>query len=147
MSHQWKLTINPPIFKSLYIFFPQIIGCIFFLFFNSTPKNKGVFLLSKNRNILHGRGSTGKVIKMSTESSNYESVEEKVWNFIFDSAEPKWQPVSSWKNNEPGMLAHHFRSSMFLWLDRSSVRPIHAPPAEVLLFLENSESYSIMAPL
>lgn len=103
------------------------------------------FSAVKNRNTVCGRASTGKVIKMSTESSNYGSLEEKVWNFIFDSAEPKWQPVSSWKNNEPGMLAHHFRSSVSLWLDRSRVRPVHTPIAGVLLFLENLESYSIMA--
>lgn len=43
------------------------------------------------------------------------------------------------------MLAHHFKSGISLWLDRSRVRPIHAARAGVLLFLENSESCSIMA--
>lgn len=38
-----------------------------------------------------------------------EKKKEEVWNFIFDSAQPKWQPVSGWKNNEPGKLAHHFK--------------------------------------
>lgn len=48
-----------------------------FLFFKSTQKNKDVFLLSKTRTLCAAKASTGKVIKMSTESSNYESLEEK----------------------------------------------------------------------
>lgn len=43
------------------------------------------------------------------------------------------------------MLAHHFRSSISLRLDRRGVWPIHPTRAGVLLFLENSESCSIMA--
>lgn len=71
----------------------------------------------KTRNSPCHKASASRGIKTSTESSDDELIEEKVWNFIFDSAKPKWQAVSSWKNNEPGMLAHHFRCSISLRLD------------------------------
>lgn len=123
-------------------FFAQIYYWLhLFLFFKQTRGKKRCVSTVKNRKTVCGKASTGIVIK----SSNYGSLQEKVWNLIFDSVEPKWQPVSSWKNNETGTLAHHFRSSISLWLDRSRVQSVHAPCAWVLLFLENSDHCLITA--
>lgn len=54
----------------------------------------------------------------------------RVWRrepgiFIFYSAEPKWHPLSSWKNNEAGTVAHHFGSGRLLVIrqERSLARP------------------------
>lgn len=109
----------------------QITGSISFVF---QAKRRCVSTV-KNRKTVCSKASTGIVMK----SSNYE----KVWNLIFDSVEPKWQPVSDWKNNEPGTLARNFKSIISLWLDRSRVRCMHTQCAWVLLFLENLESCSI----
>lgn len=111
-----------------------INGHILFCDFPKTQTSKP--FCCQNRNSMCHKASAGRVIKTSTESSNYELIEEKVWNFIFDCAEPKWQAVSSWKNNEPGMLAHHFGGSISLLLDsRKESGPSMLLGPQLVLFL------------
>lgn len=116
------------------IIWGRITGSIS-LVFQAKKKKRRCVSAVKTRKTVCSKASTGIVMK----SSNYV----KVWNLIFDSVEPKWQPVSDWKNNEPGTLARNFKSFISLWLDRSRVRCMHTQCAWVLLFLENLESCSI----